>query len=151
MAWTGVPCQHHAFIVEDFIRNGEYVTRTLRNFKTHFKLNRNDPGPNRKSVMLWVKNFKATGSAVSTNSKATWKASRAPSTSRGHHLQDEIIKTYLHQMITFWLWDETIHVLNAYKLCPFFLVWNVVGFSDPPCTSFNLRLWFLFAHHRLRL
>ena len=81
MAWTG---EHRAFIVEDFIRNGESVTRTLRNFKTHFKLNRNDPGPNRKSVMLWIKNFRATGTALKR---------KTPGRSRGRHLQDVIIKT----------------------------------------------------------
>lgn len=75
MAWTG---EHRAFIVEDFIKNGESVTQTLRNFKTHFKLNRNDPGPNRKSVMVWVKNFRATGSALKRKPPGRSRSVRTP-------------------------------------------------------------------------
>ena len=61
MPWTGT---HHAFVVENFTTNGESVTATLRNFRTHFHLSRHDPVPDRKSILLWVKNFRDTGSAL---------------------------------------------------------------------------------------
>ena len=53
MAWTG---KHRAFIVENFLTNGESVIAALRNFRNHFQLRRRDPVPDRKSVLLWVKN-----------------------------------------------------------------------------------------------
>ena len=40
MPWTGA---HRAFVVENFITNGESVTATLRNFRTHYYLRRHDP------------------------------------------------------------------------------------------------------------
>ena len=61
MPWTGT---HRAFVAENFITNGESVTATLRNFRTHFHLSRHDPVPDRKSILLWVKNFRDTGSAL---------------------------------------------------------------------------------------
>ena len=61
MAWTG---KHRAFIVENFLTNGESVIAALRNFRNHFQLRRRDPVPDRKTVLLWVKNFRATGSAL---------------------------------------------------------------------------------------
>ena len=61
MPWTGT---HRAFVVENFITIGESVTVTLRNFRTHFHLSRHNPIPDRKSILLWVKNFRDTGSAL---------------------------------------------------------------------------------------
>ena len=61
MPWTGTHC---AFVVENFITNGESVTATLRNFRTNFHLSRHDPVPDQKSILLWVKNFRDTGSAL---------------------------------------------------------------------------------------
>ena len=61
MTWTG---KHRAFIVENFLTNGESVTAALRNFRNHFQLRRRDPVPDRKTVLLWVENFRATGSAL---------------------------------------------------------------------------------------
>ena len=61
MAWTG---KHCAFIVENFLTNRESVTATLRNFRNHFQLSRHDPVPDQKTVLLWVKNFRATSSAL---------------------------------------------------------------------------------------
>ena len=69
MAWTG---KHRAFIVENFLTNRESVTATLRNFINHFQLSRGDPVPNRKTVLLWVKNFRATSLALK------WKPPRRP-------------------------------------------------------------------------
>ena len=60
MASTG---KHRAFIVEIFLTNGKSITATLRNFRNHFQLSRHDPVSNRKNLLLWVKNFRATGSA----------------------------------------------------------------------------------------
>ena len=61
MAWTG---KHRAFIVENFLPNGESVTASLRNFRNHFQLSRHDPVPDSKTLLLWVKNFRVPGSAL---------------------------------------------------------------------------------------
>lgn len=61
MVWTGA---HRAFAVETFLKNGESVTATQRAFRAHYMLGRNDAVPDRKSILLWVANFQATGSAL---------------------------------------------------------------------------------------
>ena len=42
MAWSG---EHCAFVVEEFVKNGEPVVATQRSFRRHFSLNRHDPVP----------------------------------------------------------------------------------------------------------
>ena len=42
MAWSG---EHRAFVVEQFVKNGESVIATQRSFRIHFSLNRHDPVP----------------------------------------------------------------------------------------------------------
>ena len=61
MNWTG---EHHAFTVETFIKTNESVTATQRAFRMHFKLGRHDPVPARNTILVWVNNFRATGSAL---------------------------------------------------------------------------------------
>ena len=46
------------------ISHGESVVATLRNFRNHFQLSRHDPVPDPKTMMLRVKNFRATSSAL---------------------------------------------------------------------------------------
>ena len=75
MPWTGT---HRAFVMENFITNGESVTATLRNFRTHFHLNRHDPVPDRKSILLWVKNFRDTGSALMRKPSGRPRSDRTP-------------------------------------------------------------------------
>jgi hypothetical protein len=61
MAWRG---EHRAFVVEEYIRNGGSVITTQRAFRIRFKLGRHDPVPVRKTIHVWVSNFRATGSAL---------------------------------------------------------------------------------------
>ena len=64
MAWTGI---HRAFVVESFIRNNESVIATQRAFRIYFELNRGDAVPDRKTILLWVPNFRSTGSATKSS------------------------------------------------------------------------------------
>ena len=65
MAWHG---EHRAFVVEEYIRNGESVITTQRAFRIRFELGRHDPVPDRKTIHVWVSNFRATGSALKKKS-----------------------------------------------------------------------------------
>ena len=60
MDWTG---QHREFIEETFIKN-ESVTTTQKAFRLHLGLGRYIPVPTRNTILLWVTNFKTTGSAL---------------------------------------------------------------------------------------
>ena len=64
MSRYGLTGKHLAFIVKSFLTNGESVTATLRNFRNHFQMSRNDPVPDRKTLLHWVKNFRTTGSSL---------------------------------------------------------------------------------------
>jgi hypothetical protein len=65
MAWHG---EHHAFVMEEYIRNGDSVITTQRAFRIRFELGRHDPVPDRKTIHVWVSNFRATGSALKKKS-----------------------------------------------------------------------------------
>ena len=53
MAWTSAYC---AFAVEIFFETGESVITTQRAFCACFMLCQNDADPDRKLILLWVKN-----------------------------------------------------------------------------------------------
>jgi hypothetical protein len=61
MAWSG---EHRAYVVETYLKNSESVITTQRSVRTHFRLGWNATVPNRKTILLWVANFRATGSAL---------------------------------------------------------------------------------------
>ena len=61
MAWSG---EHRAFVVEQFVKNGESVVAMQRSFRRHFSLNRHDPVPTGKTIRRWVSNFRQTSSAL---------------------------------------------------------------------------------------
>ena len=61
MAWSG---EHRAFVIEEFVKNGESVVATQRSFRRHFSLNRHDPVPTGKTIHRWVFNFRQTSSAL---------------------------------------------------------------------------------------
>ena len=75
MNWTG---EHHDFIVEMFIKTNESVTATQRAFRLHFNLGRHDPVPARNTILLWVANFIATGSALKRKSTGRPRTARTP-------------------------------------------------------------------------
>ncbi|XP_014776286.1 uncharacterized protein LOC106873445 [Octopus bimaculoides] len=74
MNWTG---EHCAFIVETFIKN-ESVTATQRAFCLRFRLGRYDPVPARNMILLWVSNFRASGSALKRKSTGRPRTARTP-------------------------------------------------------------------------
>ena len=61
MAWSG---EHRAFVIEEFVTNGESVVATQRSFRRHFSLNRHDPVPTGKTIHRWVSNFRQISSAL---------------------------------------------------------------------------------------
>lgn len=61
MVWSSA---QRAFAVEAFIRNNESVILAQREFRTRFQIPPRDSVPDRKSIVLWVKNFRETGSVV---------------------------------------------------------------------------------------
>ena len=65
MAWSG---EHRAFVIEEFVKNGESVVATQRSFRRHFSLNRHDPVPTGKTIHHWVSNFRQTSSALNRRS-----------------------------------------------------------------------------------
>jgi hypothetical protein len=56
--------EHRAFAVETFFKNNDSVIATQRIFCWHFNIHQNDGIPSRNTVLLWVKNFRETASAV---------------------------------------------------------------------------------------
>jgi len=65
MNWTG---EHRAFVIETFMKSNESVITTQRTFRTHFALGRHAPVPDRKTILLWVSNFRVTGLALKRKS-----------------------------------------------------------------------------------
>jgi len=60
MSWSG---EHRGFVVEVFFKNNDSVTATQRAFRTLFGLYATDAVPDRKTILRWVSNVRASGSA----------------------------------------------------------------------------------------
>jgi len=61
MAWLG---EHRAFIIEEFIKNGESPVATQCAFRIRFALGRRKAVPDKKTIYLWVSNFRQTGQTL---------------------------------------------------------------------------------------
>jgi len=61
MPWSG---EQRGFIIEAYFKNVESVTATQREFRTRFGLNPNERVPDRKTILNWVHNLRATGSVI---------------------------------------------------------------------------------------
>jgi len=61
MAWLG---EHRAFIVEEFIKNGGSPVTTQRAFRIRFALGRRAAVPEKRTIYLWVSNFRQTGQTL---------------------------------------------------------------------------------------
>ena len=61
MAWID---SQREFIVESFFTNGDFLARTSRIFRNHLQLSMHNPVSDRKTILLWIKNVGATGSAL---------------------------------------------------------------------------------------
>jgi len=67
MAWLG---KHRAFIVDEFIKNGGSPVATQRAFRIRFALGRREAVPYKKTIYLWVSNFRQTGQTLETLKEA---------------------------------------------------------------------------------
>lgn len=61
MAWTG---EHRGFVIEAYYENNRSVIATQRAFRREFALGPNAPVPSRNTILLWMANVRATGSAT---------------------------------------------------------------------------------------
>jgi len=59
--WLG---EHWTFIVEGFIKNGGSLVATQRAFRIRFALGRREAVSDKKTIYLWVSNFRQTGQTL---------------------------------------------------------------------------------------
>jgi len=59
--WTGV---QRAFAVKVFYKNGDSFVIAQRKFRREFGIHRNRAVPSAHAIKTWVRNFRATGSAL---------------------------------------------------------------------------------------
>jgi len=55
------PVEHRVFLYDAFVKSGESVSVTERLFRRHFNIG---AVPSRNTILLWVNNFRATGSVM---------------------------------------------------------------------------------------
>jgi transposase len=70
--------EHRAYVVETHLQNAESVIATQRLVRTHFRLGRNATVPDRKTKLLWVAYFRATGSALKKQTPGRPRSVRSP-------------------------------------------------------------------------
>jgi hypothetical protein len=75
MGWTG---EHWGFVVEAYYENNHSVLATQRVFCTRFALGRNASVPDRKMILLWISNLRATGSTLKRKSTGRPRTIRTP-------------------------------------------------------------------------
>ena len=59
--------RHRGFVVEAYYENSRSVIATQRAFRTRFALGRNASVPDRKTILLWISNLRASGSTLKKN------------------------------------------------------------------------------------
>lgn len=114
--WTNA---QRAFAVEVYIRENESVIAAQRAFRIRFQIPRNRQVPDRKSIVLWVQNFRETGSVIKkgggrprtarTNENieiVRRSVERSPKRSARRHaaalrLSDRTVRRILHQDFIF--------------------------------------------------
>ena len=69
MAWNS---EHRAFVVETYFKCGDFMIAAQRQFRTHFDVDWQGRVPNRKTILLWIRNFRQTSSALK------WKSPGIP-------------------------------------------------------------------------
>ena len=65
MAWS---TEHRAFVVETCFKCGDSVIAAQHQFRTHFGIGWLGRVPNRKTILLWIRNFRQTSSALKRKS-----------------------------------------------------------------------------------
>jgi hypothetical protein len=75
VGWSG---EHRGFVVKTFVKNNESVIATQWAFRRHFRLGRRAPVPDRKTILLWVSNMRATGSTLKRKPPGRPRSIRPP-------------------------------------------------------------------------
>jgi hypothetical protein len=75
MRWTG---EHRGFVVEAYYENSRSVIATQRAFRTRFALGQNASVPDRKTILLWISNLRATRSTLKRKSPGRPRTVRTP-------------------------------------------------------------------------
>lgn len=73
--WTG---EHRAFVVEAFFKSGDSCVAVQRQFRRRFNIGPRGKVPTRNTILLWVNNFRATGSALKRKSTGRPRSARTP-------------------------------------------------------------------------
>ena len=102
MLWSN---GQRTFAVETYFSQSHSIVAVQRAFRTRYQIPPRDRVPDRKFILLWVQNFRETGS-VSEKRRGRPRTSRTPENieavrrsaskhhaNNGHHLQDILFKT----------------------------------------------------------
>lgn len=76
MAQWGV--DHRVFAYDSFVRNGESVVKTQREFRRHFNIERHGTVPSRNTLLRWVSGFRTTGNITKKKPPGLVRTSRTP-------------------------------------------------------------------------
>ena len=77
MAWS---TEHRAFVVETYFKCGDSVIAAQCQFHTHFGIGWHGRVPNRKTILLWICNFRQTSSALKRKSPGRAHSVQTPET-----------------------------------------------------------------------
>jgi len=68
------PVEHRVFVYDAFVKSGKSVSVTQR----HFNIGHHGAVPSRNTILLWVNNFRATGSVMKKKPPGPEKKVRTP-------------------------------------------------------------------------
>ena len=77
MAWS---TEHRACVVETYFKCGDSVIAAQRQIRTHFGVGRHGRVTNRKAILLWIRNFQQTSSALKRKSPGRPRNVQTPET-----------------------------------------------------------------------
>ena len=77
IAWS---TEHCAFVVEIYFKCGDSVIVAQRQFRTHFGVGQDGKVPNRKTILLWIRNFRLISSALKRKSPGRLRSVQTPET-----------------------------------------------------------------------
>ena len=78
----GVVHEQRAFVVETYFSQSHSIVAVQRAFRTRYQIPPRDRVPDRKSILLWVENFRETGSVSEKKMRTTTDLSEHQRTSR---------------------------------------------------------------------
>ena len=65
MAWS---TEHRVFVVDTYFKCGDSMIAAQRQFHIHFGMGQHGKVPNRKTILLWIRNFRQTSSPLKRKS-----------------------------------------------------------------------------------